>query len=668
MRTLITLLASLLLLANSTIHAQRNDSIISKGLGEVEISAFQKPSTAQSSTPLQVLTEKDILKQGILSVSDAVKRFNGVVLKDYGGVGGIKTVSIRGMGAEYTTISYDGIVINNLQSGQVDIGRFSLDNISMLSLSIGQDDNIFQSAKAFSSAGVLNLETRAPLFDKKNHRIHTKVTTGSFGHFEPMIDYAYKISNKVSLATNVNWQRADGMYSFDKNLDIKTKRKRENSDTDILRSEINLFTRPSNKDFLDAKLYYFDSERGLPKAIAHTTEDIKRERLWDKNAFAQIAYKRIFSNQVQFKSRAKYDYNYSKYRGDIKDVKSINRYELHEVYFSNSVLYSIIPPLSISLAEDLSYNSLRAEFGRNGDFPPQPDRYSSFTALAAQYKTQRFTVTASGLATYVKEKTKGNVEDKEYKKLAPSISASVKPFNTTNLRFRASYKHVYRIPSFTELYYSANSRSLKPETSKQYNVGTTWVGNISKTPFEYINLSADVYYNDINDKIVIIPTLFQPRAYNVGKVIMKGLDLKASTNLQIYQKISLDLTGVYSRIRAYDDEKKVNGNNNQAYKKQLEYTPKNSGSASITLNNPWVNFTYSVLLSDIRFNGKENLKTQEVKSYTDHSISLFKEMKIKEFSVYTNVNLNNIFNENYEIISAYPMPGRSFKVVLGCRF
>lgn len=654
----------------SIVYAQKEDSIASQKLNEVEISAALKPSTALSSTPLQVLTAKELQTRGILSVADALKQFNGIVLKDYGGIGGLKTVSIRGMGAEYSTISYDGLIINNLQSGQVDIGRFSLDNVSMLSLSIGQDDNIFQSAKAFSSAGVLNMQTKRPVFQGKNNTVYTKVTTGSFGHFEPMIDYAHKVANKVAVSANLNWQRADGMYPFAlKNSDLKSERKRENSDTDILRSEINLFTQPSDKDFLDVKFYYYDSERGLPKAIVHSTDDLQRERLWDKNGFAQIAYKRLFSEKINFKSQAKYDYNYSKYRGDIRDDKSINKYRSDELYWSNSALCNITTPLSISLAQDLSYSHLDTKFGRNQPSPPQPQRFGSFTALAAQYRTDRLTITTSALGTYINEKTKGNNKDTDFKKLAPSVSASIKPLNSTNLRLRASYKYVYRIPTFNELYYAANVRSLKAENSKQYNAGATWMGQIEDTPFRYINISADAYYNDVDDKIVIVPTLFQPTAYNVGKVIMKGADMRLTTNIQILQNISIELASTYNHIIAFDSEKKDrDGNPNPTYKKQLVYTPRNSGSTSFTIHNPWVNITYSLLWSGLRYSGGENKQSQKVDAYSDHSISLFKELVINNITLYTNTNLNNFLNKNYSIVNGYPMPGRSFKIVVGCRF
>ena len=56
----------------------------------------------------------------------ALKRFAGVQVKDYGGVGGMKTVNIRGLGAGHTGVTYDGVQVGDCQSGQVDLSASRL--------------------------------------------------------------------------------------------------------------------------------------------------------------------------------------------------------------------------------------------------------------------------------------------------------------------------------------------------------------------------------------------------------------------------------------------------------------------------------------------------------------------------------------------------------------
>ena len=115
--------------------------------------------------PAQVLKEVDLQRLNSLSVADAIRYFAGVQLKDYGGVGGLKTVNIRSMGTNHMAVFYDGIQLGNAQNGQIDLGRFSLDNMEAVSLYNGQKSEIFQSAKDFGAAGSIYIRTRIPKFE-----------------------------------------------------------------------------------------------------------------------------------------------------------------------------------------------------------------------------------------------------------------------------------------------------------------------------------------------------------------------------------------------------------------------------------------------------------------------------------------------------------------------
>ena len=129
---------------------------------KVTVTARRSPNKVTSAVPIQTMSRQDISQLGIQNMADAVRRFAGANVKDYGGIGGLKTVSIRNMGAAHTAVSYDGVAVSNCQAGQIDIGRFSLDNVSMLSLAIGQSEDLLQSARLYASAGVLGIETEKP--------------------------------------------------------------------------------------------------------------------------------------------------------------------------------------------------------------------------------------------------------------------------------------------------------------------------------------------------------------------------------------------------------------------------------------------------------------------------------------------------------------------------
>ncbi|MBK5720576.1 TonB-dependent receptor plug domain-containing protein [Dysgonomonas sp. Marseille-P4677] len=660
---------SLFCLFVCTTKGQTVDSIKTQKLSEVEVSAHIKPSTSRSTTPLQVISAESIIDQGLQSISDVVRRFNGIVLKDYGGVGGLKTIAIRGMGAEHTAISYDGIMVTNTQSGQVDIGRFALDNISSISLNIGQADNIFQTAKAFASVGVLNLQTVTPKLSGKKDEGKIRIKTGSFGLFNPALEYAHRLNKKSIISINGSWQRVDGQYPFEMiNGKRPFKSKRNNSDVNIYRIETNLYNKLGKAGNLDIKIYYFDSERGLPGAIDFQN-DYRVERLWEKNFFTQIAYNKYFNKQFKFKSQAKYDYNYTRYR-DIYDAYEngarVDRYKQQEVYWSNSILYTLNNNLSLSLAEDLSYNKLKDETTKFGGNMSEPERYNSLTALATQYKTSRITVNTSLLGTYITEKIKKSEKDNTYKKLSPTVSLSFVPFSAYNqLRIRASYKDIFRIPTFTEAFYTRSLSIIKPESARQFNGGITWIGSLSGTKSNYISLSIDGYYNKVKDKIVIQPSTFYAYTTNLGEVEISGIDAKLAAGLDISNNMNIDISGSYSYMKAID----VTDPKEDSYKNQLIYTPEHSGAISAVFKNPWVNFSYSVLITGERYFWHQNIPTYKLKSYSEHSISINRQVNInKNKDILLQAGISNLWNEQYEVMKYYPMPGRSFNISANLKF
>jgi outer membrane cobalamin receptor len=315
------------------------------------------------------------------------------------------------------------------------------------------------------------------------------------------------------------------------------------------------------------------------------------------------------------------------------------------------------------MTEDLSYNKLNNEMVTFGDNLPYPKRYNSFTAFAAQYNTSCLTVTANMLGTYINEKVK-NSSDNTYKKLSSTISLSYKPFDSTDMRIRALYKQLFRIPTFTELYYSSLSKKLNPELAKQYNLGTTWISSISNT-ISYLNASVDVYYNDVKNKIIIIPYPFMSSSTNLGKVEIIGLDLKLATNIVLGKGLNLDINGSYSYMQARD---MTNPNDPNTYKMQIQYTPKHSGSGTLSFNNTWVNISYSVIAAGKRYFNIQNIKDNCINGYSDHSISFYRKLKIKGYDCYLQGNILNLWNKNYDVIVYYPMPGRSFKITAGFSF
>jgi len=643
------------------VQAQKPDSLRVHTLKEVVVKENKKEKEFRSTTPLQVLDANQLKQSGSLQLSDAVKFFSGVVVKDYGGIGGLKTISVRSLGANHTAVVYDGITINDSQTGQIDLGKLTLDNIEEISLNSGQSDNIFQSARLFSAASILNIKSPAPALNKKKMNASATFKGGSFGFYNPSLHFDNRLSKIFSSSIHLDYMHADGNYPYTQlNGTATEKLRRENSDIKTIKTEANLFAHISNTQKASVKAYYYTSDRGLPSNKLYYSR--ATERLKDQNVFAQANYENIFSDKWSFLVNGKFNWGYNQYQNPDNatyNAATENNYYQNEYYLSSTIMYRPAAHLSFSLANDGSINTMRSDLASF----VFPTRFTLLNALAAKYVNDRFTATAHILSTLTRESVKTGTAADNHKRLSPSVSLSYQPLRDENLRIRLLYKDIFRLPTFNDLYYGTiGTRSLNPEKASEYSAGLSWIKNINKI-IPFVSLSVDGFYNRVSDKIVAVPTknLFIWSMRNIGRVDIHGYETNLETAVLFSKKFKLTATGNYTYQRAMDKTNKYNMPDKVTYNHQIPYTPRHSGSARLGLEMPWVNLSYTVMASGERYSNQYNAPEYRLESYTEHSVSAWRTFKLKKFSISAQAEVLNLFDKEYEIVQNYPMPGRQYR-------
>lgn len=641
-------------------------------LQEVVVTSIGFDREIRSTSPMQVMSGKSIQNIQALNVSDAVKHFSGVTVKDYGGIGGLKTISVRSLGSSHTAVSYNGITVTDVQSGQIDIGRFSLDNVESISLTSGQSDQIFVTAREMSSASALNIVTVKPSF-KDGEVINGKVSLkgGSFGLINPAFNTNIKLSNKLSANINGEWMSSNGEYPYRLHygaigVDSSSVERRENSDVNNLRLEGALYANISDKSNADIRLYYYKSERGLPGAtIYYNTEGYSKQRIWDETIFTQGSFEHTFDSKWSVKANAKYNHGYLRYidptyLGNENGIEDI--FNQSELYGSASVLYKAFNSVSFSASTDLSTATMHS----NRKSFATPTRLLSQSALAAKWINEYAIATASLVYTQTLESVKSGTASDNHGKLSPHISISAKPFIGKDLHIRAFYKNSFRLPTFNDLYYPmVGTRSLKPEDATQYNLGVTYSTSINNI-VPLLKLTVDAYHNNVKNKIVAYPTsnLHQWAMMNFGKVDINGIDATIESAISINKKANLLLSASYTYQKAVDKTDK----NKSTYNHQLPYTPKHSGSARAALETIWVDFAYSLLWSGERYYNAYNAPQYLMKGYYDHGVTIAKELSTNIGLLTLSVEAINLSNKNYQIVRNFPMPGRSYRANIQLNF
>jgi len=641
-------------------------------LQEVVITERYSDREIRSTAPLQILSKQTIGNLHALQLSDAVKHFSGVTVKDYGGIGGLKTISVRSLGAGHAAVNYNGVALSDLQTGQIDIGRLSLYNVESITLHNGQNDRIFMPARTFASSSSLNITSSAPLFnDDENINGQAGFKGGSFGLFNPSFLANVKVSDRLSASFSGEWMSSHGAYPYllhygQADSDSTSLEKRENSDVKNLRLETSFYADQSEKSKGEIHFYHFRSERGLPGAtIFYNTENFSKQRLWDRTFFTQGKYEHSFSQKWVVQANAKYNHSNLRYldptwlgaEGKVEDI-----FTQHESYGSLSALYRVFERLSFSVATDLTAATMYS----NRKVFATPTRLTSQSVMAAKWVNQQLLATASLLYTRTAESVRNGEPAENRNKFSPYISASFMPLNDLDLRLRVFYKNSFRLPTFNDLYYPiVGVRQLLPEDANQFNAGVTF----SSTPGDAVpllTLSADVYHNRIKNKIVAYPTgnLHQWTMMNFGRVTINGMDVTVDSRLILADEIPFYVGGSYTYQRAMDKTDP----GKPTYNHQLPYTPRHSGSARAALEMAWFNLAYTLLWSGERFSNGYNSNEYRMNGYSDHSISLSKSLHTPFGTMNLTAEALNLSGKNYEIVRNYPMPGRSYRMNISINF
>ena len=605
-----------------------------------------------------------------MQVADVLRRFTGVQVKDYGGVGGLKTVNVRSLGSEHVGVFLDGIQIDNAQNMQVDLGRFATDGIGTVSLYNNQKTKRLQTAKEYAAGASVHLDSERPVpQDGSGGRL--RLRGGSFGTVNPSLQWD-KVLGPVTLRTSAEFLTSNGRYSYPC---FDTTLVRENSDIRSLRLETRLFgTLPKGEWRLH--LYAYGSERGFPGPVIRRALGfpLSAERQADQDLFVQGGWDQEWTPRYSTAVRLKYANDYTHYDTHPEKNPMALPYDLHyrqqSGYLSVAQSYVLSEPWSVDLSTDVQHNALDADAGQS----VTPRRTVLTAALASRLVWERFRAAAhvvylGAWDRFLTPSAGGWSREDAYRDAwMPSLSLFYSPVKW--FEAEAFIRRSYRLPSFNDLYYTQIGNSaLDPESAFQTGVdfrlagsGGPWVWNVRLSP----------YYNRVEDKIVAIPTSSQFRwtMLNIGIVDISGLDARAGLDYT-QGDWNAGLTARYSFQLALDHSTP----GSQTWGNQIPYIPLHSGSIDLLAGwRRWA-LAWDTSLSGERWSRSANISDYRIAPWSISNLSLTRSFEFSALgkrtqrpSLTVTLSCNNIFDQPYQIVQGYPMPGRSLLAGIDYRF
>jgi vitamin B12 transporter len=662
-RYYIVLSLNLIFLPKAVLFAQ-NVSDSAKRLREVTVTGEKQQNAFTAIVPAQVLNHEALQQINAETIAGAAKYFSGVLIKDYGGIGGLKTISVRSLGGLNTGLVYDGISIADAQTGQIDLDKFSATFVQSLELNLANPQQIPLPARIYASASILSFTSN--IFNASNftqQKWVAGINAGSFGLWQPYSAIYLPVNKNMVVSANAEATWAKGDYPiYIENGMFSKKATRSNSDIRAFQGEVNLANRFTDSSALQTKIWGYSSERGLPGSIIFFN-DISVQRLQDKNLFVQSRYNKTINPNTSLLFSAKYSYLYTRYTDPnfLNNAGGLDdRYTQQELYASAAISHRLGKYISFSLAADGATTWLASNILNF----PTPTRTSLWDNVVLQFNKSHWQITASLLYTGISDKTEKGAVIAPQNKFTPAFAAGYKTSAESPFLFRFFYKNIFRMPTFNDLYYTYNSNinpKLLPENANQYDAGITYT-KIFKANLSQINFSIDGYYNSVQNKIIAVPSqnLFIWTMENIGKVQIKGIDVNVQVNGRFSSTLKWSARAAYTWQQALD----LTNPSSAEYKNEIPYTPENSGSALAVLYYKSWSAGYSFIFSGERYTLGENDPSNLLPGWITQDLFISCKFRLDNFSTTVKGEVNNMFDERYDVIHYYPMPGRSYKLSL----
>lgn len=565
-----------------------------------------------------VVSRKDTLSlANSLTVSDVLQLSPSLLVGDNGGQAGLKTVSLRGMGSAHTAIYVDGVRVGNVQSGQTDLGMLGIENFSSAVVDYAQNSVSFSTAR--------------PVFGDHPVAASASFLAGSFGTYMPKIRLDFRLTDCLSLSANASGVFSKGDFPYADTL------RRTNNDLTQFRAGLDLFGIMDGGDF-HVKAYYNDAERGTPGSTFYPSADRQK----DRNAFMQGVMTKRFSNLYTLKISAKGSYDDIFYTSSWGD----SRYGQTELQLNSSHDFHIKDWWKLSLAADLQWDGLKST-------GYEASRFSAFGALASSFRLQRFSAD-------VAFEYQGAFDRNGLARGAFSPSVDLKYTILKGLDIVAFGRRAYRIPTFNELYYVGyGNPELRPEDAWMTDIGLDFHRTLSSK--WSLSAKLDGFCNLLKDKIISAPTEADPNIwlpYNIGRVRSAGVDAVVGTD---YHSDSW----LFSFDAKYTWQSAVDVTpDSYSYGNAVPYIAKHTVVLSGLLS--WKGWSLSPLWQ-LRAGRSDGYG--ELPDWNTLDLSLGKSFSLGKGGLLAlKVSARNLFDARYEVVSGYPMPGRSFMAGLEYKF
>jgi vitamin B12 transporter len=627
-------------------------------VGEVKIVYF-KIRTPKSLLDAKKLNAKDIELFQPEDLGQVLIKFSGTTLKSYGGLGGMKTLSVKGLGSQHTTVVENGFSLINAQTGQINLGQIQVDNIENVELNLGNRKDVMIPISARVSGNSLLVNTFEGVFGKKGLKVRSNFRVGSFGQKDSYLGVKWG-SEKAFLSCTGKFRESTGDYPYRyQNGSLSIESVRQNNYFQDYHLGVATGIKLNKQKAIRIFYKHFQVNQELPGAIIlynngnaqtlSTKEDqLALDMTHDKKPFSYRLYASYNQGTLLYK-----DPDYLNNSGGIEN-RYVNQFGDLGFAFNRD-----FKSFSFYGGAEERYSTL--VFDKNGD--NIPERFQLYNLLGATFKWVGLQWDAQVSNQWIVENNKSELIEAapNRSKWNGFISIDTKEFTAHIIHFKSFFRSSMRMPSFNELYYnSIGNNLLLPEEANQISLGGDGFLDRKK---KRIELAFNGYFSDVKNQILAIPNknLFVWSMQNIGKV--KALGIEANLNYKLINKgmNKMNLTCAYSFLSSRD----FSDSNSPTYRHQIAYIPKHTTNVGVSYTYGYFGMQFSAYVISHRYALNENIPANFLPGFGLFDCSIFTSIKFKhKQSLKLNFAIKNGLNASYAFVKYYVMPGRNYLLTL----
>jgi iron complex outermembrane receptor protein len=572
------------------------------------------------------------------TMTDLLSGLNVAFVKNYG-PGTLATLSSRGMGASQTSIIWNGINLQNGMNGTVDPSLFPVGMVDEIFFISGGVSALYGSGNI---GGALFLNTKNDW--NQGFVASVRLGVGSFQNYNLSGKVSFSDA-KLSFSTKAIFNSAENNFYY-KNTTLSdgSRVRQTNNFLNNFNLQSGLSWKISGRDIIHVNACIYDNYRQIPGTMFVTNSNAKQI---DKGFRGVAEYISEFKHATLF-LRSAYNHERLIFSDPNASIysNSLTQHWLNEVEFRFRYRRTH------SFESVISNNYYKAVSKDLSEINPNQNRISGLFSYHYNSRSQRFGINAGLRLEYL-----WGIKAP----LMPILSLHYKVI--PQITINGGISRNFRFPTLNDLYWNPGGNpNLNFESGWNFDLGFHYSHCSSNKKFRQ-DLGINGYFIYLKDRILWVPkgSFWTPE--NIPLSFSRGLEFRHQLNFQV-KNVLLSVSYSYNFTRATNESLLTAGD--ESYRKQMIYVPMHMGNLNLSIS--WRGYKIGLLnnYTGERFTASDN--SAFMPSFWLSNLYLMKGFKMKNFEFGINLNINNLFNQSYQVMLWRAMPGINFNCGISIQF